>query len=229
MAAHKPVEWVQAVITRFDEQLPIKATHQNTHTKVSTEHNKECLINISKYKFSLVISGLTTILKNVNNMRIFGEASEKNLYLSQLIILDTLDKCLAGQSKDCLRLDETMLVKQLLPEICHFIHTYREGHQHAAELRASASAVLFSLSCNNFNAVFSRISTRLQELTVCSEDNVDVHDIELMQYINVDCSKLKRLLQETVLKFRALKKPAQLAVINSLEKVPPPSCLILDF
>lgn len=36
---------------------------------------------------------------------------------------------------------------------------------------------------------------RLQELTVCSEDNVDLHDIELMQYINVDCSKLKRLLQ----------------------------------
>lgn len=66
------------------------------------------------------------------------------------------------QSKDCLRLDETMLVKQLLPEICHFIHTYREGHQHqhAAELRASASAVLFSLSSNNFSAVFSRISTR---------------------------------------------------------------------
>ncbi|XP_075993756.1 neurofibromin isoform X2 [Genypterus blacodes] len=218
MAAHKPVEWVQAVITRFDEQLPIKVGHQNTHTKISTEHNKECLINISKYKFSLVISGLTNILKNVNNMRIFGETSEKNLYLSQLIILDTLEKCLAGQSKDCLRLDETMLVKQLLPEICHFIHTYRDGHQHAAELRASASAVLFSLSCNNFNAVFSRISTRLQELTVCSEDNVDVHDIELMQYINVDCSKLKKLLHETAMKFRALKKPAQLSVINSLEK-----------
>ncbi|XP_066552238.1 neurofibromin isoform X3 [Amia ocellicauda] len=218
MAAHKPVEWVQAVVSRFDEQLPIKAGQQNTHTKVSTEHNKECLINISKYKFSLVISGLTNILKNVNNMRIFGEAAEKNLYLSQLIILDTLEKCLAGQPKDCMRLDETMLVKQLLPEICHFIHTYREGNQHAAELRSSASGVLFSLSCNNFNAVFSRISTRLQELTVCSEDNVDVHDIELIQYINVDCSKLKRLLQETVFKFKALKKPAQLSVINSLEK-----------
>lgn len=40
---------------------------------------------------------------------------------------------------------------------------------------------------------------RLQELTVCSEDNVDVHDIELMQYINVDCSKLKRLLQGLLL------------------------------
>uniref|UniRef100_A0A3Q0RVP7 Neurofibromin 1 n=1 Tax=Amphilophus citrinellus TaxID=61819 RepID=A0A3Q0RVP7_AMPCI len=218
MAAHKPVEWVQAVITRFDEQLPIKVGHQNTHTKVSIEHNKECLINISKYKFSLVISGLTTILKNVNNMRIFGEASEKNLYLSQLIILDTLKKCLAGQSKDCLRLDETMLVKQLLPEICHFIHTYREGHQHqhAAELRASASAVLFSLSSNNFNAVFSRISTRLQELTVCSEDNVDVHDIELMQYINVDCSKLKRLLQD---EFTMLYQRPQTDMAEAAEKL----------
>ncbi|KAG8587294.1 hypothetical protein GDO81_005630 [Engystomops pustulosus] len=218
MAAHKPVEWVQAVVTRFEEQLPIKAGQQNTHTKVSMEHNKECLINISKYKFSLVISGLTQILKNVNNMRIFGEAAEKNLYLSQLIILDTLEKCLAGQPKDCMRLDETMLVKQLLPEICHFIHTHREGNQHAAELRISASGVLFSLSCNNFNAVFSRISTRLQELTVCSEDNADVHDIDLIQYINVDCAKLKRLLQETVFKFKSLKKVAQLAVINSLEK-----------
>ncbi|XP_072548026.1 neurofibromin isoform X3 [Salminus brasiliensis] len=218
MAAHKPVEWVQAVINRFDEQLPIKTGQQTTHTKVSTEHNKECLINISKYKFSLVINGLTNILKNVNNMRIFGETAEKNLYLSQLIILDTLEKCLAGQTKDCLRLDEAMLVKQLLPEICHFLHSCREGQQHAAQLRSSASAVLFSLSCNNFNAVFSRISTRLQELTVCAEDTVDVHDIELIQYINVDCSKLKRLLQETVLKFKALKKPAQLAVINNLEK-----------
>eukprot|EP00069_Balaena_mysticetus_P001885 bmy_15637T0 len=190
MAAHRPVEWVQAVVSRFDEQLPIKTGQQNTHTKVSTEHNKECLINISKYKFSLVISGLTTILKNVNNM----------------------------QPKDTMRLDETMLVKQLLPEICHFLHTCREGNQHAAELRNSASGVLFSLSCNNFNAVFSRISTRLQELTVCSEDNVDVHDIELLQYINVDCAKLKRLLKETAFKFKALKKVAQLAVINSLEK-----------
>ncbi|XP_039612599.1 neurofibromin isoform X2 [Polypterus senegalus] len=218
MAAHKPTEWVQAVINRFDEQLPIKAGQQNTHSKVSTEHNKECLINISKYKFSLVISGLTNILKNVNNMRIFGEAAEKNLYLSQLIILDTLDKCLAGQPKDSMRLDETMLVKQLLPEICHFIHTYREGNPHASELKNSASGVLFSLSCNNFNAVFSRISTRMQELTMCSEDTVDIHDIELIQYINVDCSKLKRILQDTALKFKALKKTVQLNLINSLEK-----------
>ncbi|GAA6093220.1 neurofibromin isoform X1, partial [Tachysurus ichikawai] len=77
-------------------ELPVRAGQQNTHTKVSSEHNRECLINISKYKFSLVISGLTNILKNVNNTRIVGEVAEKNLYLSQLIILDTLEKCLAG-------------------------------------------------------------------------------------------------------------------------------------
>uniref|UniRef100_A0A4W3IT75 Neurofibromin n=1 Tax=Callorhinchus milii TaxID=7868 RepID=A0A4W3IT75_CALMI len=200
------------------QKLPIKGGQQNTHSKVSTEHNKECLINISKYKFSLVISGLTTILKNVNNMRIFGADAERNLYLSQLIILDTLEKCLAGQPKDTMRLDETMLVKQLLPEICQFIHMSREGNQLVAQLRNSASGVLFSLSCNNFNAVFSRVSTRLQELALCSEDSTDVNDIELIQHINVDCSRLKRLLQETVFKFKTLKKAAQLAVINSLEK-----------
>lgn len=73
---------------------------------------------------------------------------------------DSISTFVFQQPKDTMRLDETMLVKQLLPEICHFIHTYREGNQHATELRNSASGVLFSLSCNNFNAVFSRISTR---------------------------------------------------------------------
>lgn len=34
----------------------------------------------------------------LSSQRIFGETSEKNLYLSQLIILDTLEKCLAGVS-----------------------------------------------------------------------------------------------------------------------------------
>ena len=68
----------------FSLKLPIKVGHQNTHSKVSTEHNKECLINISKYKFSLVISGLTTILKNVNNM-----VSEKGLLFNE----KKVDRC----------------------------------------------------------------------------------------------------------------------------------------
>lgn len=40
------------------------------------------------------------------SQRIIGEAAEKNLYLSQLIILDTLEKCLAGVSRQsCFTLD----------------------------------------------------------------------------------------------------------------------------
>lgn len=46
-----------------------------------------------------------------------------------------------------------------------------------------------------WKSLFTLCIFRLQELTVCSEDNADVHDIELLQYISVDCSKLKRLLQ----------------------------------
>lgn len=49
---------------------------------------------------------------------------------------------------------------------------------------------------------------------MCTEDNVDVHDIELMQYINVDCSKLKRLLQGGVLCFRT----ASLSFLSPLHR-----------
>jgi neurofibromin 1 len=52
-----------------------------------------------------------------------------------------------------------------------------------------ASKVLFALSVNNFKAVFSRVSGRLQELSVSSEENPDHTDIELIQHIDVDLSR----------------------------------------
>jgi len=59
-----------------------------------------------------------------------------------------------------------------------------------------ASKVLFALSLNFFNAVFNRISAKLQELQSNSgEENLDCSDIELMQYINADVHKLTRLLK----------------------------------
>lgn len=57
-----------------------------------------------------------------------------------------------------------------------------------------ASKVLFALSLNFFNAVFNRISSRLQELAKCGDENVDYSDIELIQHINVDVCKLIKLL-----------------------------------
>ncbi|XP_078599565.1 neurofibromin-like isoform X3 [Branchiostoma floridae x Branchiostoma japonicum] len=217
MAAQKPVEWVQAVISRFDEQLPIKNPVHNTHSRLHIEMNKECLVNVSRYKFSIVINGLTNILKGLSTMKISGPDAEKNLHQSQLIILDTLENCLEGQPKDTSRLDETMLVKQLLPEICQFINLQKEGPL-VSELKASASRVLFSLSCNNFNAVFNRISARLHNLSVCSEDTPDISDLELIQHINVDLSRLTRLLQEAVQKFKQLKKSVHIALATNLER-----------
>lgn len=50
-----------------------------------------------------------------------GSDVEKQYQESQLIILDTLEKCLANQPKDMTRLDEALNVKSLLREICQFI------------------------------------------------------------------------------------------------------------
>ena len=71
------------------------------------------------------------------------------------------------------------------------------------QIRQLAAKVLFALSVNNFNAVFSRISGRLAELSVTNgEESTDYTDIELVQYINIDILKLIKLLNEAIAKFR---------------------------
>ncbi|XP_002734096.2 neurofibromin-like, partial [Saccoglossus kowalevskii] len=219
MAVQKPIEWVSSVISRFDEQLPIRSGIHSTHTQLNLEQNKACLINVSKSKFSLVINGLTNILKNLSTMKVPGTDTEKNLRHSQLIILETLEKCLTGQPKDTSRLDETILVKLLLPEICQFLNLPND-YMLVLQLKPTASRVLFSLSQNNFNAIFNRISARLDALATYPEDYYDVSDIELIQHINVDCIRLTRILNETVVKLRTLKvqKTMYTALAESLEK-----------
>ncbi len=87
------------------------------------------------------------------------------------------------------------------------------------QIRSLASKVLFALSVNNFGAVFSRISGRLQELSVSGEESPDLTDIELIQHINVDLVRLTKLLQEANAKFRGLRnKYAHLALMTSLER-----------
>ncbi|EFX74727.1 hypothetical protein DAPPUDRAFT_307021 [Daphnia pulex] len=217
MATQKPVEWVSSLIIRFEEQLPYRTGPQTSHARQMVEQNKECLIQISKYKFSLVISGLTKILQRVNESRTHGPDYEKNYYESLLIVLDTLEKCLSGQPKDTTRFDEAMNVKLLLREICQFIDLPNENPM-VNQLKALASKVLFALSLNNFNAVFSRISSRLQELSSSNEENPDLSDIELIQHINVDTIRLIKLLNETISKSKLLRKSVHLVLIASLEK-----------
>ncbi|XP_076386906.1 neurofibromin 1 isoform X1 [Megachile rotundata] len=225
MGTQKPEEWANLLITRFEEQLPCHSGPQTTHSRMNEERNKKCLIQISQYRFSLVISSLTKILQGVNEMvpciggqRIFHSTDhDRHCYESVIIILDTLEKCLANQPKDTVKFDETMNVKFLLKEICQFIDIPNDIPQNA-HLRNLASKVLFALSLNFFNAVFNRISSRLQELAKCGDENADYSDIELIQHINVDVYRLTRLLNETIQKFKQLKKSAHIVLMNSLEK-----------
>ncbi|OON24003.1 hypothetical protein X801_00077 [Opisthorchis viverrini] len=68
MAEKKPNEWVQLLLLRFDSQLPIRTGLHTAQSTQNMEQNKECLITVSKCKFSLVISGLTKMLQNIDSM-----------------------------------------------------------------------------------------------------------------------------------------------------------------
>ena len=166
---------------------------------------------------------------------------EKGYYESLIIVLDTLEKCLSlqaqathahhrGQNRSedstsvvtssgaTSKYDEALNVKLLLKEICQFLDMPNDNSNMVNQIRSLTSKVLYSLSVNNFSAVFSRISSRLQELSVCNDENPDHVDIELIQHIDVDMQRLTKLLTEAISKFRSLKKSAYLALMNSLEK-----------
>ncbi|XP_063836459.1 neurofibromin-like [Ostrinia nubilalis] len=137
---------------------------------------------------------------------------------SLVIVLDTLEICLSSQPKDTTKYDEAMNVKILLREVCQFIDMRNESTVNNVELRQLSSKVLFALSLNFFNAVFNRISARLQEVASSSEENPDYTDIELIQHINVDILRLIRLLTESIQKFKLLRKSAHIVLVASLEK-----------
>lgn len=134
-----------------------------------------------------------------------------------------------------------MNVKLLLRELCQFIDA-SESNPNAQKLKALASKVIFGLSQNHFNAVFSRVLARLQELSATSEENPVSGDLELIQHIDLDIVRLIKLLTGWYLcaynsqvtniysilfvsfqleinqKFRLVKKSAHLALLTSLEK-----------
>ncbi len=47
--------------------MPIKCGELTNQMRLNLEQNKECLIGLSRFKFSLVINGLTDILKTIDN------------------------------------------------------------------------------------------------------------------------------------------------------------------
>ncbi|XP_073824829.1 neurofibromin 1 isoform X8 [Musca autumnalis] len=219
MATQKPGEWANSLLARFEDQLPNKTNGPHgTQARMSQDQLVNCLIHISRYRFSLVISGLTKMLQRVNEAAIQNRHETDRCYFESLvIILTTLERCLTNQTKDTARFEEAMNVKLLLREITQFIDVQSDSNPNAAQLKILASKVLFALSQNHFSAVFNRISARIQELAACSDENPDYSDIELIQHIDMDMTKLTKLLQETITKFRSKRAPP-LILLNSIEK-----------
>jgi len=108
-------------------QLPCRSGLESPHSQVNGKRSKRCLIEISRYRFSLVISGLTKILQRVNELtpstsgqRPF-HTMDQDRQESIIIVLETLEKCLANTPKDTTKFEEATNVKLLLREICQFI------------------------------------------------------------------------------------------------------------
>ncbi|KAI1285846.1 Neurofibromin [Halotydeus destructor] len=226
MATPKPVELVSSLLQHFEEQLPYRSGPQTSHTRINVEQNKESLISISQYKFVTVICSLTKMLNTVNLMQraqhgngsqILAEI-ERNFFESQLIVLDTLEKCLSCQGKlETSKLDEVHDVEALLDELCQFIEMPNDSPM-TTQLKLAASKVLFALSLNSFGAIFGRVSSRLQDLSTTSDENPSFMDIELIQHINVDARRLVQLLTEINARFGKLKKNTHFILLHSLER-----------
>lgn len=114
-------------------QLPCRCSPLSMDSRLF-EEKKRSLIQISRHRFSLVISGLTKVLQRVNEMMPINSSGqrtfhnnnimERRCYESIVIVLDTLQCCLADQPKDSANRDEAMNVKLLLREICQFVGTF---------------------------------------------------------------------------------------------------------
>ncbi|KAK4469506.1 hypothetical protein MN116_007051 [Schistosoma mekongi] len=218
MADKRPNEWVHLLLSRFDSQLPIRTGIHTAQTTQNMERNKECLVNVSKYKFSLVISGLTKMLQNIDSMQVYGPDAERNFCDSLLIVLESLEKCLTCQPHDTSRLDETILVKNLLQELFRFMNLTSENGKMYNQLLLLVSQVLYALSTHYFNAVFNRIPNCLA-VAAQDESNADqANELELIQHLNLDMRKLSRLILEICNRFRSLKKSTWLHLAVYLER-----------
>ncbi|KAJ8682950.1 hypothetical protein QAD02_018742 [Eretmocerus hayati] len=238
MGTQRPNEWANSLIQRFEERLPCKAIEKRatscsssesedkmkTLSVVNEEKIKKCLIEISRSRFSLVISGLTSVMKRVLETAPTNESKQlvfhvgDQYYESIVIVLETLERCLSNQPRDAAKFDETMNVKLLLRELSTFTAIPTDSPQNT-HVKNLASKVLFTLSMNFYIAVYNRITAGLEEIANTTDENaIDSGVLELIQHINLDHHKLLKLLNETILRFKRMKKFAQYAVIGALEK-----------
>lgn len=130
-----------------------------------------------------------------------------------------MHQCFIQQQSEQSR-DDSSNVKTLISEVCLLIDLSNDT-QLAEQLKQQARALLFATSINNFYAIFSRFSRALELFSKESssyEENQDLIDIELIQYIKFDLNKLVKLFTEVNEKFKALKKNVHFVLFTSIEK-----------
>lgn len=78
--------------------------------------------------------------------------------------------------------------------------------------------IVFFLTAANWPLVLSRIKARVAHLTTTLEENPELYELRLLEWANVDSSRLAQALQEISSPFMHVKRPAQTALATALRK-----------
>ncbi|ODN95826.1 neurofibromin 1 [Cryptococcus wingfieldii CBS 7118] len=87
-----------------------------------------------------------------------------------------------------------------------------------AQMTKCVARAVFYLSAANWPLVFSQTKKRIQHLTTTIEDAPDLNELRLVEWVNVDQSRLSQLLAEVTNAFLHTKRPAQSTVATMLRK-----------
>lgn len=113
-------------------------------------------------------------------------------------------------------LDES-LVKQLLALCVRFLQA--NNGDVANDLHKAAGQVLFYISASNFLIFFARIKTRIQALSVATDENADMFDLYLLEHFNLNSRRLSETLQELSSSCRSFKRTVLINLAVILRKV----------
>ncbi|WWC73068.1 uncharacterized protein I206_107033 [Kwoniella pini CBS 10737] len=80
------------------------------------------------------------------------------------------------------------------------------------------SRVIFYISASNWNLIMSKLKIRIGHLQTTIEESPDVIEMRLIEWSNLDRNRLSQVVQEINSGFIHVKRPAQLAIANSLRK-----------
>jgi hypothetical protein len=87
----------------------------------------------------------------------------------------------------------------MMPLSFHFDRTHMSLAKSSLSLNNNigkyAGRIIYHLSASNWQAIFERIRTRVNNLSSTSEDNPDTVDLQLMSYSAMDRSRLVQVLQ----------------------------------